>query len=136
MTAQTAHAILPIYKMARAEGIAHAQARAIALREYARITSTIARMREHAPGPWGVEFVDEHADGSGFAARPIYIHDRRGHIVAAVSDDAPMSEANATAARIIECVNALEGVADPVAYLARLRSYAAMLERETAPRRL
>ena len=136
MTTQTAHAILPIYKLARAEGIPESEARAIAQREYARITSSLARMREHAPGPWGAEFVDEHADGSGFAAAPVYIHDRRGHVVAAVSDDAPMSEANATAARIIECVNALEGVADPVAYIARLRSYAAMLERETAPRRL
>lgn len=127
----TAHAILPIYKMARAQGIAESEARAIAQREYARITSALAGMREHAPGPWGAEFCDREHDDGFKAGGPIYIHDRRGHVIAAVSDDAPMSEANATAARIIECVNALEGVRDPVAYLERLRGYGRLLEEAT-----
>lgn len=126
------HAIYPLYKAARAEGIEKHEARKIAEREYHRITSSLAKIKLHAPGPWHVaEWAGE--DSLGFADRIVYVCAANGWAACAVTNDAPMSEANATAARIIECVNALDGVPDPAAYIAHLRDCEKMLKELTAP---
>lgn len=124
------HAILPLYREARAQGIGSQEARAIAEREYARAMSTLQRMKLHAPTPWHVATWAD-ADAVGFADIPPIIADKRGYTIALASNDAPMSEANATAARIVECVNAFHGVTHPAEYLEELRSIARMMDELT-----
>lgn len=126
--------LLSLYKHARADGKSREDAHAIATRELARTMSTLARMNMHAREPWTVQqFAEESADGTGFSANMARIACGRGHfMVALVSDDAPMSETNATAARVVECVNALAGVPDPIAYIAELRAYKQLIETATS----
>ena len=129
-----AHAILPIYKAARASGIAPNLARAMAQRETARVLRELSGANYEAPGPWHVKaWASESRDGSGFADVPVMIADRRGFVIAAASNDAPALEANATAARIVECVNAFRGIPNPGKHMQRLREYAAMLDKVTRP---
>lgn len=124
---------LQIYKHARAAGMDRKEAAALAAREVARVTSAIARMGTHAPTPWSVQsWAGE--DDMGFADDVIRIVCAEGHVIAAVSDDAPFEEANATGARIVECVNALTGVHDPASYLETLRAMSRMLDDITRPR--
>ena len=128
LAAMTPRTLLPIYKAARAQGIDGPVARRMAQ----DALSPLRRMRAHAPIPWMIPRLAE-PDDIGFADQPVSIVCAAGRVVAMVSNDAPADEANATALRIVECVNALQGVINPAAYLDRLRGYASLLEAETAP---
>lgn len=103
---------LTAYRQARAAGDSKHDAYALAK----RAASPLGRMGDHAPAPWRVT-AQAQPDAAGFADVPVTIADARGYIVAAVSNDAPASEANATAARIVECVNALAGQYDARGYI-------------------
>lgn len=78
-------------------------------------------MTGHTPGPWAA--VDER-DGGVLAFRIASSKgtDAVAHVVGYtdVEGNDPTTEANA--ARIVQCVNALEGVADPAAVLAEVRA--------------
>lgn len=120
--------LLPHYRAARAAGNSRHDAYAIAR----RASSPLGRMADHAPIPWRV-VAQAQPDNDGFADVPVTIADSRGFIVAAVSNDAPADEANATAARIVECVNALAGQHDARGYIDWLERCRDTLDKLTKP---
>lgn len=120
--------LLPHYRAARRAGNSHHDAYAIAR----RAASPLGRMGDHAPAPWRV-VAHAQPDKDGFADVPVTIADARGYIVAAVSNDAPADEANATAARIVECVNALAGQHDAAGYIDWLERCRDTLDKLTEP---
>lgn len=120
--------LLPHYRQARQDGATQAAAYATAR----RAITPLGRMASHAPAPWVVTSWATD-DSSGYADVPVTIADSRGFIVAAVSNDAPAREANATAARIVECVNALAGAHDAAGYIEYLQQCRETLDRYTQP---
>lgn len=106
-----ARGILQLYRAARDAGHDNRSARRMAESEYARSMTTLQTLKLHAPTPWHVIEWAEHDDTI------IRIADRRGHVVAVIPPSGSMAHTNATAARIVECVNALNVVADPRAYV-------------------
>lgn len=124
----TTRSLLPHYRAARRNGNSRHDAYAIAR----RAASPLGRMADHAPPPWQV-VAHARPDKDGFADVPVTIADARGFIVAAVSNDAPAGEANATAARIVECVNALAGQHDARGYIDWLERCRDTLDKLTEP---
>lgn len=121
-------ALLPHYRAAKRAGNSSHDAYAIAR----RAASPLGRMGDHAPAPWRVVALAQ-PDAAGFADVPVTIADARGYVVAAVSNDAPADEANATAARIVECVNALAGAHDAAGYIEYLQRCRETLDKLTEP---
>lgn len=119
---------LTAYRAARRNGNSRHDAYALAK----RAASPLGRMGDHAPIPWRV-VAQARPDKDGFADVPVTIADARGYIVAAVSNDAPADEANATAARIVECVNALAGQYDARGYIAWLERCRDTLDKLAKP---
>lgn len=124
------HDLLHDYRAARSAGLAPPRARSVAIRQHRDRNAPLMLMVDYAPGPWQPGRLAE-PDAAGFADAPIEILCNRGHVVAAVSPDAPATEANATAARITECINAFRGIIHPAEYLAHLKACARMLEEYT-----
>ena len=124
----TTRTLLPHYLQARRAGNSRHDAYAIAR----RAASPLGRMGDYAPPPWQV-VAQAQPDAAGFADVPVTIADARGYIVAAVSNDAPADEANATAARIVECVNALAGAHDAAGYIDWLERCRDTLDKLTEP---
>lgn len=119
---------LTAYRAARAAGNSRHDAYSIAR----RAASPLGRMGDYAPAPWTVTAWAQ-PDADGFADIPVMIADARGHVVAAVSNDAPAGEANATAARIVECLNALAGAHDAAGYIRYLARCRDTLDELTQP---
>lgn len=124
----TTRALLPHYRQARRGGASRHDAYAIAR----RAASPLGRMGDYAPAPWTVTAWAQ-PDADGFADIPVMIADSRGHVIAAVSNDAPADEANATAARIVECLNALDGAHDAAGYIRYLARCRDTLDELTQP---
>ena len=73
----------------------------------------------HTPEPWRVKFAHGTSD----------VYDKEGELIALVyPTEGPENAANA--ARIVACVNACKGMADPAAEIAALRARVAELEKE------
>ena len=66
----------------------------------------------HAPEPWRIS---EHPDGTGERL----VVDANGEIVLTESEWVSPEEDAANHARIVECVNAMAGIQDPKAFVAR-----------------
>ena len=77
----------------------------------------------HTPEPWDWRGPWKVVAGDS-------IHDANGNVSLSISHNHGGIEWGSAAARIVACVNACEGMADPAAEIAALRARVAELEKE------